>query len=116
MLTRIEYSEDRLAPEEHLAEPDSAMSTGYAESKWVSEQILKRASEKTLLSATVIRCGQMTGGPSGAWNDHEWFPSLIKSSVVLGMLPDAKGVSVSPTFRPFSYLHCYSGRVLADWV
>ncbi|KAH8110862.1 acetyl-CoA synthetase-like protein [Phellopilus nigrolimitatus] len=78
--------------EEPLSTPDTAISTGYTESKWVSEHILQVATEKTPLSATVVRCGQMTGGPSGAWNTHEWFPSLIKSSIALGMLPDATGV------------------------
>ncbi|KAH8110853.1 acetyl-CoA synthetase-like protein [Phellopilus nigrolimitatus] len=86
------YSKDEPGPEEPLATPDTAIGTGYAESKWVSEHILQIASEKTELSATVVRCGQMTGGPSGAWNTHEWFPSLIKSSIALGMLPDANGV------------------------
>lgn len=33
----------------------------------------------------------MTGGPSGAWNEHEWFPSLVKSSVALGKIPDVEG-------------------------
>ncbi|KAH8110877.1 acetyl-CoA synthetase-like protein [Phellopilus nigrolimitatus] len=86
------HSKDEPGPEEPLATPDTAIGTGYAESKWVSEHILQVASEKTPLSATVVRCGQMTGGPSGAWNTHEWFPSLIKSSIALGMLPDANGV------------------------
>ncbi|KAH8110860.1 acetyl-CoA synthetase-like protein [Phellopilus nigrolimitatus] len=86
------YSKDEPGPEEPLATPDTAIGTGYAESKWVSEHIIQIASEKTPLSATVVRCGQMTGGPSGAWNTHEWFPSLIKSSIALGMLPDANGV------------------------
>ncbi|KAH8110846.1 acetyl-CoA synthetase-like protein [Phellopilus nigrolimitatus] len=86
------WSKDEPGPEEPLATPDTAIGTGYAESKWVSEHILQVATEKTPLSATVVRCGQMTGGPSGAWNTHEWFPSLIKSSIALGMLPDANGV------------------------
>lgn len=82
------------ALEEHLIKPDSAIGLGYGESKWVSEQILRKASEETPISTTVLRCGQMTGGPSGAWNDHEWFPSLIKSSLKLGKLPASSGVSL----------------------
>ncbi|KAH8113759.1 acetyl-CoA synthetase-like protein [Phellopilus nigrolimitatus] len=85
------YAKDERAPEEPLATPDTAIGAGYTESKWVSEHILQVASEKTPLSVSVVRCGQMTGGPSGAWNTHEWFPSLIKSSIALGMLPDADG-------------------------
>ncbi|KAH8110847.1 acetyl-CoA synthetase-like protein [Phellopilus nigrolimitatus] len=85
------YAKDERAPEEPLATPDTAIGAGYTESKWVSEHILQVASEKTPLSASVVRCGQMSGGPSGAWNTHEWFPSLVKSSIALGMLPDADG-------------------------
>ncbi|KAI5121945.1 hypothetical protein M0805_002017 [Coniferiporia weirii] len=90
-----------LGPEEHLARPDSALGTGYAESKWVSEQILQKASASTPLSTTVVRCGQMTGGPSGAWNDHEWFPSLIKSSIALGKVPIMEG------FQTVSWITAY---------
>ncbi|EJC99103.1 acetyl-CoA synthetase-like protein [Fomitiporia mediterranea MF3/22] len=86
------FSEKQLGPESHMVEPDGAIGTGYAESKWVSEQILQRASIVTPLSTTVARCGQMTGGPSGAWNEHEWFPSLVKSSVAMGKLPNAGGI------------------------
>lgn len=81
------------APEEYLAEPDSALGLGYSESKWVSEHILRTASsQQTALSTTVMRCGQMTGGPSGAWNTHEWFPSLLKSSIKMGKIPAIEGV------------------------
>lgn len=76
--------------EEHLPGPDSALGQGYAESKWVSEQILKRAAEQTPIRTRIIRCGQLAGGPSGAWNEHEWFPSLIKSSILLRKLPTAE--------------------------
>ena len=81
--------------EEYLAEPNSAIGIGYGESKWVSEQIMRKASEVTPISTTVLRCGQMTGGPSGAGNDHEWLPSLIKSSVAMGKLPASSGVSIA---------------------
>ena len=89
----LDYNGAKPAPEEYLLEPDSALGFGYAESKWVSENILRKASERTPISTTVFRCGQMTGGPSGAWNEHEWFPSLVKSSITLGQLPATGGVS-----------------------
>lgn len=89
----IGSKENKIGQEAHLAQPDRAIGIGYAESKWVSEQILQRASKATPLSSTVARCGQMTGGQSGAWNEHEWFPSLVKSSLTLRMLPEAEGVA-----------------------
>ena len=98
MLSTIRYvdsTEPQPVPEMTLEMPDSALGSGYSESKWVSERILQIAAEKTRLSATVIRCGQMTGGKSGAWNIHEWFPSLVKSSAALGSFPTAQGVSVA---------------------
>ena len=83
---------------------DSCIGTGYSESKWISEQILKAAMDMAAeepLKATIVRPGQMTGGPSGAWNMKEWFPSLIKSSIHMEKLPEVQGVC-----QPyFLYLH-----------
>ncbi|THH03938.1 hypothetical protein EW145_g5884 [Phellinidium pouzarii] len=111
------YKENKPAEEEPLAQPDSAIGTGYAESKWVSEQILEKASAETPLSTTVVRCGQMVGGPSGAWSDHEWFPSLVKSSVALGKAPNAEGtISWITAFDAagtiVDVMHAYAERVL----
>ncbi|EJC99607.1 acetyl-CoA synthetase-like protein [Fomitiporia mediterranea MF3/22] len=79
-------------PEELLSIEDVRLGSGYGESKWVAEQILAEAARRTPLKMTIIRPGQLTGGTTGAWNEHEWFPSLIKSSIVLGMLPSLDGV------------------------
>ena len=88
----IGWDKEGLAPEQPLQEPDPALGSGYTESKWVSERIIQRAANEKHLRATAVRCGQMTGGQSGAWNTHEWFPSLVKSSVALGMFPTVEGV------------------------
>lgn len=66
---------------------DIARSSGYVESKWVSEQVLFAASSSTPLESTVVRVGQLCGGLNGSWNVKEWFPSLIQASQVLGCLP-----------------------------
>ncbi|KZT73185.1 acetyl-CoA synthetase-like protein [Daedalea quercina L-15889] len=73
---------------ETSVEPDNVVSTGYAESKWVSEQILYSAAAKTPLRALVVRAGQICGGPDGAWNSHEWLPSMVQSAPALGCFPD----------------------------
>ncbi|KZT73708.1 acetyl-CoA synthetase-like protein [Daedalea quercina L-15889] len=73
---------------ETSSKPEYAVGTGYAESKWVSEQILFAAAEKTALSPLVARLGQICGGPDGAWNAHEWFPSVVQSAPALGCFPD----------------------------
>ena len=87
------WTRSDLAPEVPLTEPDYAIGLGYGESKWVSERILEIIASKSDLKAISIRCGQMTGGKSGAWNEHEWFPSLVKSSLALQMFPESEGVS-----------------------
>ncbi|KAK0707252.1 hypothetical protein B0H67DRAFT_612024 [Lasiosphaeris hirsuta] len=66
---------------------------GYAESKHVAGCILHRAARVAGVRATVLRVGQV-GGPmrgGGVWNRHEWLPSLIASSKVLGRIPRALG-------------------------
>ena len=48
------------------------------------------------LPATSFRIGQITGGaPRGAWSTTDWVPIIVKSSVTLGALPQAHGVSRS---------------------
>ncbi|KAI5120323.1 hypothetical protein M0805_000383 [Coniferiporia weirii] len=83
---------DELWPEEHLDTPYSAIGQGYAEAKWVSENVLAQAAIYTALRPTVIRVGQLVGGPNGYWSEKQWFAALIKSSIFLGKLPAAPGV------------------------
>ncbi|KAF9803969.1 hypothetical protein IEO21_09507 [Rhodonia placenta] len=101
---KLESFEDSIADSpcdvkfaEGPSEPDLAVGTGYAESKWVSEQILYAAAYKASLNALVVRVGQVCGGLNGAWNAHEWFPTLVQSTLELGCFPDDdKGVNWIP--------------------
>jgi thioester reductase-like protein len=68
-------------------DPEVAVGLGYGESKWVSEQILSIAAQKTTLRAVSVRVGQVAGGPKGAWKTSEWFPLLVKSSIYLRCFP-----------------------------
>ncbi|CAL1699334.1 unnamed protein product [Somion occarium] len=72
---------------EEPVEARVAVGMGYSESKWVAEKLLSVVASKTTLRPVTVRVGQVTGGRSGAWNQAEWFPSLVKSSVNLGCLP-----------------------------
>ncbi|KAJ3851387.1 putative aminoadipate reductase [Lentinula lateritia] len=75
-------------PEEVILDPKYAVGGGYGESKYISERILAKSG----LHASSFRIGQIAGGkPNGAWAMSDWFPMIIKSSLVLGVLPDAKG-------------------------
>ncbi|KAF2636075.1 acetyl-CoA synthetase-like protein [Massarina eburnea CBS 473.64] len=67
---------------------------GYAESKHVAARILAIAAHRVGIRTAVVRAGQLAGSSSvsGAeWNRHEWLPSLIHTSRVLGVLPDELG-------------------------
>ncbi|KAF8878687.1 hypothetical protein CPB84DRAFT_1793984, partial [Gymnopilus junonius] len=64
-----------------------AVGTGYAESKWVSEEILMHISNKSRLKSVIVRVGQLSGGVNGAWNTAEWLPALVQSGQICGCLP-----------------------------
>ena len=72
-----------------------AVGQGYSESKWIAEQLVKLASERTAVHTTVVRIGQIAGGPSGVWNASEWLPAMISASAVLKSLPGGQGVRLS---------------------
>ncbi|KAG7284581.1 hypothetical protein NEMBOFW57_010959 [Staphylotrichum longicolle] len=79
-------------PERSLHDLDISTG-GYGRSKLVSSLILEKASEVSGVPTEIIRVGQI-GGPSsekGFWNRQEWLPSIIASSVYLGILPDSLG-------------------------
>ena len=66
---------------------------GYAESKYVSERLLDEASRVSGVPIAICRVGQVAGPTSGkgSWREGEWFPSLIRSSFELGVLPKDLG-------------------------
>ncbi|TFK50396.1 acetyl-CoA synthetase-like protein [Heliocybe sulcata] len=81
-----------LFPEKSDLPIDVAVGAGYGESKFVSEQLLRRASERGI-QTTSLRIGQICGGkPNGSWATTDWVPIIIKSSRSLGCLPDGQGV------------------------
>ncbi|CAL1709825.1 unnamed protein product [Somion occarium] len=81
-----------IAPEELVDDPSVPIGQGYAESKWVGEHILAEATKHTGLPTVSVRVGQLSGNRVGYWNEREWFPSLVKSGVFVGCLPDVPGV------------------------
>ncbi|KAF9465935.1 hypothetical protein BDZ94DRAFT_1296127 [Collybia nuda] len=79
------------APENENRQPGTAMGLGYTESKWVTENILIKASEKSPLKPIIIRPGHICGGPSGYWDPVEWVPAIVRSGQHLGCLPRPEG-------------------------
>lgn len=76
-----------------MEDPNVPLGQGYGESKWVSEMILHAAAKATPLRPMVVRVGQISGGINGSWNSSDWVPSIVKSSIAIGCLPNLKGVS-----------------------
>ncbi|KAJ5612047.1 hypothetical protein N7510_005241 [Penicillium lagena] len=80
----------------------SLASTGYGQSKFVGDLILQQAKEKLDVPTAVIRVGQISGPRSakGTWNRHEWLPTIISSSVILGQLPTDLGANHTVDWVP----------------
>ncbi|PSN61885.1 acetyl-CoA synthetase-like protein [Corynespora cassiicola Philippines] len=80
-----------IIPEAIPPTPAVAQPIGYAESKAVAEQILAKANLNSKIPVSIFRIGQIAGPVSakngGCWNEHEWFPLLLKTSKALGELP-----------------------------
>ncbi|KAK9791671.1 hypothetical protein SCARD494_07460 [Seiridium cardinale] len=78
---------------------------GYGRSKMVSALILDDASQAGNFPAASIRVGQIAGpdAGNGVWNRHEWFPSIVASSLYLKALPAdlgaMNGIDWTPTER-----------------
>ncbi|KAL0572747.1 hypothetical protein V5O48_009211, partial [Marasmius crinis-equi] len=82
---------------EELMPSDASLGNGYSESKWVAEQIIARAASSAGLRASIIRVGQLSGGPNGSWTTKEWLPSLVHASALMKCIPyDDRVVSWIP--------------------
>ena len=93
----LSYRTSSLRTPEEIIVADSAPSpNGYAESKYLSEQLLHYAARKLSIEASIARVGQIAGAAkhAGLWNRVEWFPSLVISSFHLGAVPDSLGSSL----------------------
>ncbi|RFU75191.1 nrps-like enzyme [Trichoderma arundinaceum] len=78
---------------EHRLDDMTLPIMGYGQSKFAASSILDEAVEKSGIAAAVIRVGQIAGARTteGIWNPQEFIPSLIASSVQLGILPSSLG-------------------------
>lgn len=91
--TAINWASSDPVPERRLDDPSLA-DLGYGLSKLASSFILDAAAEKSGLAAVSVRVGQIAGPKkgNGVWNPQEFLPSLIASSLYLGVLPDNLGI------------------------
>ena len=79
-----------------MHDPRYPLSIGYAEAKWVCEQIMASAFNN-LQSETlpmIVRIGQPSGSSdTGYWSHKEHIPTILKPSIAIRHLPDLHGVS-----------------------
>ena len=82
-----------VVPERPLEVGDISAEQGYGESKHVAERICLVASRRTGLHTSILRVGQVAGPstPKGEWNRHEWLPTLVATSKVMGLIPTSLG-------------------------
>ena len=67
------------------------------------------------IQSSVFRVGQLSGADdTGAWSVTEWIPSIIKSSLKLGTLPDAGGVSPDISCLVHSCSSVLAGDLMAS--
>ena len=89
----IDYSASDPASEDPNIPPEYAAGSGYPESKWVAEQLFRRAAVQTGLRTTSARVCQVSGDQrTGGWNTSEWVPTLVRTSQRLGCLPSRADV------------------------
>ncbi|WKT39965.1 AMP-dependent synthetase/ligase [Fusarium oxysporum f. sp. vasinfectum] len=77
-------------------------SMAYGRSKLAASLILDVAAEQSGVPTLSVRVGQIAGprGEKGMWNRQEMIPSMIASSVYLGVLPDHLGAQQEIAWTP----------------
>lgn len=61
---------------------------GYAQSKWVAEQLLATAAAQAEIPVRIARLGQVCGDSvEGLWNPAEAIPTIVRTAVTQGVLP-----------------------------
>lgn len=93
-----------IVPEESLRDPEVSAQMGYAEAKYICEQMLEH-STKTLhnkLSPINVRIGQLSGPENtrGVWKTGEHIPELLKTSQQVAAFPALEGVSIEFVLIP----------------
>ncbi|KAM5543840.1 hypothetical protein V8D89_002457 [Ganoderma adspersum] len=116
VLTNHKTTPPECTVSEDRVESIAAIGTGYSESKWVAEEILHQVADRTNLSTTAVRLGQVCGDRLGHWNEKEWFPAIVKSAVFTRCLPgemnEVAFILSYPAARAFVEMRKSSARTL----
>lgn len=86
-------------PEEVVRDLSAPYEIGYAKSKLIAELLCDAAAQKLGFPVSFARVGQIAGSVEGegaaVWNTAEWLPSLVITSMHLGVLPDDLGAELN---------------------
>ncbi|KAI0464644.1 large subunit of alpha-aminoadipate reductase [Komagataella kurtzmanii] len=86
--TLTEQGEDGIPESDDLLGSSKGLGTGYGQSKWAAEYIIRRAFERGLRGA-IIRPGYVTGhSRTGACNTDDFLLRMLKGCAELGKLPN----------------------------
>ena len=73
--------------EDDVLEPGPALTMGYAQSKWVAEQLVRTAGARGC-PVMIFRLGAVTGhSRTGAWSTDDFHCRLLKTCIEMGQLP-----------------------------
>lgn len=102
-------------PEHVINDSSVSLPIGYAQSQYISEQVLGRAADIAGIPSMISRVGQVCGPTSALdkcipWNKQEWLPSLIAIFKYLGKIPNYLGPNETIDWIPVDVL----GRVLVE--
>ena len=77
------------------ASPSVALSTGYAQSKYIIERLTLFAASHLHIPIRLLRVGQLCGNTrTGHWNPDEMWPIMFATCAKLGAVPDFPGKMV----------------------
>ena len=84
------------------ARPTLVVVQGYSRAKYISERLVDRYVRTTGLPAAILRVGLVAGpvDSGGTWPPQFWFPTLVRASLYLGVLPADLGLLDSVTWLP----------------
>ena len=78
--------------------------SGYAQSKWVAEQLVRKALDSGLPGA-IYRCGNIGGHmTSGAWNSKDSNLSIIRACLLAQAVPIVTGLSLTIEATPVDFV------------
>ncbi|KAI0039713.1 acetyl-CoA synthetase-like protein [Auriscalpium vulgare] len=108
------------APEARAPTADTAAAIGYAQAKYVAEQLIEGAAARYPgLRAVIVRCGQLSAAAATGigWAEDEHIPVLVRSCRSVGLVPnDLPDVHWLPLDIAAQALYALMGAADADAV